>query len=177
MCQIEHSRHRSVFNFLVNLMAALAAYTYLPKKPSIVFTQKIYLHCLLPFFSPVELTLTLHAPFAYAICLGKKDTKYHSRYTNIRNWILIHAGRSTLSDDAFEDYGITPHVERSVIIGAAKIIDCECYAPGEFGYVIGDYKLFNQRFQIKGKQPIFWSPADASEQRIFAAAWQLINKG
>ncbi|MEH2175132.1 MAG: IS982 family transposase [Nostoc sp.] len=35
MCQIEHSRHRSVFNFLVNLMAGLAAYTYLPKKPSI----------------------------------------------------------------------------------------------------------------------------------------------
>jgi hypothetical protein len=32
MCQIEHSRHRSVFNFLVNLMAGLAAYTYLPKK-------------------------------------------------------------------------------------------------------------------------------------------------
>ncbi|WP_256973214.1 IS982 family transposase [Nostoc sp. T09] len=35
MCQIEHSRHRSIFNFLVNLMAGLAAYTYLPKKPSI----------------------------------------------------------------------------------------------------------------------------------------------
>jgi Transposase DDE domain len=35
MCQIEHSRHRSVFNFLVNLIAGLAAYTYLPKKPSI----------------------------------------------------------------------------------------------------------------------------------------------
>ena len=30
MCQIEHSRHRSGFNFLVNLMAGLAAYTYLP---------------------------------------------------------------------------------------------------------------------------------------------------
>jgi hypothetical protein len=35
LCQIEHSRHRSVFNFLVNLMAGLAAYTYLPKKPSL----------------------------------------------------------------------------------------------------------------------------------------------
>jgi Transposase DDE domain len=35
ICQIEHSRHRSPFNFLVNLMAGLAAYTYLPKKPSI----------------------------------------------------------------------------------------------------------------------------------------------
>lgn len=35
VCQIEHSRHRSPFNFLVNLIAGLTAYTYLPKKPSI----------------------------------------------------------------------------------------------------------------------------------------------
>ncbi|BAB72546.1 transposase [Trichormus variabilis NIES-23] len=27
LCKIEHSRHRSVFNFLVNLMPDLAAYT------------------------------------------------------------------------------------------------------------------------------------------------------
>jgi hypothetical protein len=33
--QIEHSRHRSVWNFLVNLLAGLTAYTYLPKKPSV----------------------------------------------------------------------------------------------------------------------------------------------
>jgi hypothetical protein len=33
--QIEHSRHRSVFNFMVNLVAALIAYTYQSKKPSI----------------------------------------------------------------------------------------------------------------------------------------------
>ena len=31
--QIEHSRHRSVSNFLVNLVAGLIAYTYQPKKP------------------------------------------------------------------------------------------------------------------------------------------------
>ena len=30
--QIEHSRHRSVWNFLVNLLAGLTAYTYLPHK-------------------------------------------------------------------------------------------------------------------------------------------------
>lgn len=35
LCQIEHSPQRSVFNFLVNLMAGLAAYTYLPQKPSL----------------------------------------------------------------------------------------------------------------------------------------------
>jgi hypothetical protein len=33
--QIEHSRHRSVTNFLVNLAAGLIAYTYQSKKPSL----------------------------------------------------------------------------------------------------------------------------------------------
>jgi hypothetical protein len=35
ICQVEHSRHRSVHNFLVNLLAALSAYSFLPHKPSI----------------------------------------------------------------------------------------------------------------------------------------------
>jgi Transposase DDE domain len=35
ICQIEHTRHRSVTNFLVNLVAGLIAYTYQPKKPSL----------------------------------------------------------------------------------------------------------------------------------------------
>jgi hypothetical protein len=35
ICQIEHSRHRSVWNFMVNILAGLIAYTYLPKKPSL----------------------------------------------------------------------------------------------------------------------------------------------
>jgi hypothetical protein len=38
--QIEHSRHRSVFNFLVNLLAGLVAYTYQPKKPSLDLAPK-----------------------------------------------------------------------------------------------------------------------------------------
>lgn len=33
--QIEHSRHRSVVGFMVNLVAGLIAYTYQPKKPSL----------------------------------------------------------------------------------------------------------------------------------------------
>jgi hypothetical protein len=33
--QIEHSRHRSVANFMVNLVAGLIAYTYRDKKPSL----------------------------------------------------------------------------------------------------------------------------------------------
>jgi len=35
ICQIEHSWHRSCCNFVVNLVAGLAAYSFLPKKPSI----------------------------------------------------------------------------------------------------------------------------------------------
>lgn len=35
ICQIEHTRHRSKINFLVNLLAGLIAYTYREKKPSL----------------------------------------------------------------------------------------------------------------------------------------------
>jgi len=34
-CQVEHTRHGSLVNFMVNLLAALAAYSFLPRKPSI----------------------------------------------------------------------------------------------------------------------------------------------
>ena len=33
--QIEHTRHRSVTGFMVNLVAGLIAYSYRPKKPSL----------------------------------------------------------------------------------------------------------------------------------------------
>lgn len=38
--QIEHSRHRSVINFLVNLVAGLIAYVHQPKKPAIKFSNE-----------------------------------------------------------------------------------------------------------------------------------------
>ena len=34
ICQIEHTRHRSVDNFATNLVAGLIAYNLLPKEPS-----------------------------------------------------------------------------------------------------------------------------------------------
>ena len=37
--QIEHSRHRSPLNFLVNLVSGLIAYTHQPKKPSLNLSQ------------------------------------------------------------------------------------------------------------------------------------------
>lgn len=32
ICQVEHSRHRSVINFMCNLIAGIIAYQFLPKK-------------------------------------------------------------------------------------------------------------------------------------------------
>jgi hypothetical protein len=40
-CQIEHTRHRSVINFMVNLVAGLIAYCYLPNKPSLYHHQEL----------------------------------------------------------------------------------------------------------------------------------------
>ena len=37
ICQIEHSRHRSFSNFVVNLISSLVAYSFFPKKPAIQF--------------------------------------------------------------------------------------------------------------------------------------------
>ena len=39
VCQIEHTRHRSPTNFLVHLLAGLAAYAKQPKKPTIKFNK------------------------------------------------------------------------------------------------------------------------------------------
>jgi hypothetical protein len=39
ICQLEHSRHRSFTNFIVNMIAGLIAYDFLPKKPSISFQK------------------------------------------------------------------------------------------------------------------------------------------
>ena len=40
ICEVEHSRHRAVHNFLMNLIAALAAYSFFEKKPAIRFEMK-----------------------------------------------------------------------------------------------------------------------------------------
>jgi hypothetical protein len=40
ICQIEHSRHRGTANFIINLLSALAAYCFFPKKPAIKFERE-----------------------------------------------------------------------------------------------------------------------------------------
>ena len=39
-CQVEHSRHRSFDNFISNLLAGIATYCFLPKKPNIRFDNE-----------------------------------------------------------------------------------------------------------------------------------------
>lgn len=47
MLHVQHTRHRSPANFLVNLFAGLLAYTLTPKKPSAKFHQLPSPHMLL----------------------------------------------------------------------------------------------------------------------------------
>ena len=39
-CQIEHHRHRSPWNFFVNLISAIVAYAYDPSKPIVQLTRR-----------------------------------------------------------------------------------------------------------------------------------------
>lgn len=41
ICQIEHSRHRSPINFLINLLSGLGAYCFFDKKPAIRFEREL----------------------------------------------------------------------------------------------------------------------------------------
>jgi len=45
ICQIEHSRHRSFHNFILNLVSGIAAYSFIPKKPSIRFGSLVDFIC------------------------------------------------------------------------------------------------------------------------------------
>ena len=35
ICKVQHTRHRSPSNFIINLLGALTAYSFFPKKPSL----------------------------------------------------------------------------------------------------------------------------------------------
>ena len=43
ICQLQHTRHRSVSGFLFNVMSVQAAYSFFPKKPSLnIQTETIH---------------------------------------------------------------------------------------------------------------------------------------
>ena len=85
VCQMEHSRHRSGRNFVVNLMSGLAAYSFLPKKPSIhtgtmAFAQDIF----------IELTLFYYNSF--------HNTFYTKNHVLYPNSFLAKRNQSILND-------------------------------------------------------------------------------
>ncbi len=47
ICQIQHTIHRSFFNWVVNLLSDLVAFTFFPKKPSLNLRSKDDLQLLL----------------------------------------------------------------------------------------------------------------------------------
>ncbi|MBO3459969.1 hypothetical protein G7B40_040290 [Aetokthonos hydrillicola Thurmond2011] len=131
--------------------------------------------------------ISIHAPFAYAICLGLKDEEYRTQPTLIRGWILIHSSQSKASDQYFTDYGIdianalggTPEAiaKRGAIIGACKLTDC-IGSPGDYAYCLKSPILFDKPIEgIRGQQSIFWGISDKFPERLeaFKLAWGMIN--
>lgn len=60
ICDIEHSRHRSVTNFLVNLVSALTACFFLPKNPYVCSSSdmsKVFYAYLTNFFNRTHVVL------------------------------------------------------------------------------------------------------------------------
>lgn len=45
ICNIDHTRHRNPFNFLVNVISGLCAYKYISKKPSLKIENALQLVC------------------------------------------------------------------------------------------------------------------------------------
>ena len=55
VAQLVHSRHRSVFNFVMNVLSVLAAYSFFEKKPSINIDYCIVLLSTKTFFEHIKI--------------------------------------------------------------------------------------------------------------------------
>jgi hypothetical protein len=106
--------------------------------------------------------ISIHAPHAYAICMGK-TYEYRNSPTKKRGWVLIHSSSSKASDSFFEDYGIDKKIAaRGAIIGASFITDCiggesAITQHGGYAYRMTRSMLFPAPILgVKGCQAIFW---------------------
>ncbi|MBW4478617.1 MAG: hypothetical protein KME54_17595 [Tolypothrix brevis GSE-NOS-MK-07-07A] len=122
--------------------------------------------------------ISIHAPFAYAICLGLKDEEYRTQPTKIRGWVLIHSSKNKASDEYFTDYGIdSATAKRGAIIGACKLIDCIGIS-GDYAYCLERPLLFPQALEgVRGQQSIFWGVSKSAPERDYAfkLAWEMIQ--
>lgn len=122
--------------------------------------------------------ISIHAPHAYAICLGKKEYEYRNSPTDRRGWILIHSSGSKASDSCFADYGIDKKIAaRQAIIGAAFITGCSPDGQGGYAYRLTGRMLFPVPILgIKGCQSVFWGHCkDPQKFKAFEQAMEQIR--
>ncbi len=128
-------------------------------------------------YPPNVKAISIHAPHAYAICLGIKKDEYRTQPTKRRGWVLIHASQSKQSDDYFADYGIDQTtIKRGAIIGAVKIISC-VGCSGDYAYQLANPIIFSRPLEeVKGKQSIFWGAKTDAEKIAFTLASEQIRE-
>ncbi|MBD2142946.1 hypothetical protein H6F39_16635 [Anabaena sp. FACHB-1250] len=122
--------------------------------------------------------ISIHAPHAYAICLGKKPFEYRNSPTKRRGWILIHSSGSKASDSCFPEYGIDKKIAvRQAIIGASFITDCSPDSQGGYAYRMTRSMLFKTPIEgVKGCQAIFWGHCkDPQKIKAFEQAIEQIG--
>jgi hypothetical protein len=128
--------------------------------------------------------ISIHAPHAYAICIGQKPYEYRNSPTKKRGWVLIHSSSSKASDSFFENYGIDPKiVKRQAIVGASFITDC--IADGNTLTQFGSYAYRMTRsvlfpvpiLGVKGCQAIFWGHCkDPQKIKAFSQALEALER-
>lgn len=122
--------------------------------------------------------ISIHAPHAYAICLGKKPYEYRNSPTKTRGWVLIHSSSSKASDSFFNDYRIDKKIAvRGAIIGASFITDCSPDSQGGYVYRMTRSMLFSVPILgVKGCQSIFWGHCkDPQKIKAFEQALEQIG--
>lgn len=121
--------------------------------------------------------MSVHPPYAYAIVRGLKDEEYRSKATNRKGWILIHASKSTASDECFAEYGINPgSIKRGAIIGAYKITGCRQAGYNNYVYQLAEAFEFKTPIDCTGSQSIFWGATNEQRKVVFTLASNQIRE-
>lgn len=121
--------------------------------------------------------MSVHPPYAYAIVRGFKDQEYRSKPTNRKGWILIHASKSTASDECFADYGIHPgSIKRGAIVGACKITGCRQAGYDNYIYQLAEAFEFQTPIDCAGSQSVFWGATNEQRKVVFTLASNQIRE-
>ncbi|HYW21171.1 MAG TPA: ASCH domain-containing protein [Nodularia sp. (in: cyanobacteria)] len=128
-------------------------------------------------YPPKLKAISIHPPFAYAIIRGFKREEYRSKPTNRKGWVLIHASKSSASDEYFNEYGINSStVKRGAIVGACKITGCLQTNYEEYAYQLSEAFEFKSPVACAGSQSIFWGATNEERKVVFTLASEQIKK-